>query len=379
MIPAFWDDTHRALKASVDAWVADNIKPHADAWEDAEWMPDDVIARAGEAGLLGIGYPEQWGGAGGDIFHSMIGVEALIRGGSTGAAVVLGIHAIALPPILALGTEEQKARFVPPVLAGQKVACLGVTEPGAGSDVSGITTTALKHGDHYVLNGSKTFITAGTRADFVTLLARTDDDPHGGLTFFVVERGAVGFSVGKNLKKMGWWASDTAELFFEDCRVPVAHRIGDEGSGFIGAMVNFANERLLLATNCVAIAQLALDASIQYARDRTAFGRPIGKFQVNRHRLAEMATRLAATRAFVSTVADKHRRGEDVTVYAAMAKNQAVATCSFITDEAVQIHGGMGYMRESLVERLYRDARLYPIGGGTTEVMRELIGRHLVD
>jgi len=378
MIPAFWDDTHLALKASADSWVTEHIKPFAAEWEEAQHMPDGLFRQAGDAGLLGIGYPEACGGSGGDIFHSMIGVEALVRGGSTGAAVTLGIHAIAIPPIMALGDEAQKDRFVRPVLSGEKVACLGVTEPGAGSDVAGLITTAERDGDHYVINGSKTFITAGTRADHVTLLARTGDDPHGGLTFFVVERGDPGFSVGKNLKKMGWWASDTAELFFNDCRVPVDRRLGEEGSGFIGAMVNFANERLILAANCVAIGQLALDASLRYARERTAFGRPIGAFQVNRHRLAEMATRLAGTRAFVSTVADKHRRGEDVTVDAAMVKNHAVATCSFVTDEAVQIHGGMGYMRESLVERLYRDARLYPIGGGTTEVMRELIGRHLV-
>ena len=378
MIPAFWDDTHHALKASAEAWVDAHIKPHAAVWEEAQSMPHELYREAGTAGLIGIGYPEQWGGSGGDIFHSMIGVEALVRGGSTGTAVNLGIHAIAIPPILELGTDHQKEQYVRPVLSGEKVACLGVTEPGAGSDVAGLTTTAVRDGDHYVINGSKTFITAGTRADHVTLLARTGDDPHGGLTFFVVESGTHGFEVGRNLKKMGWWASDTAELFFNDCRVPVSSRLGDEGSGFIGAMVNFANERLILAANCVAIAQLALDTSLAYVRQRTAFGRPIGNFQVTRHRLAEMATRLASTRAFVSTVADKHRRGQDVTVDVAMVKNHAVETCSFVTDAAVQLHGGMGYMRESLVERLYRDARLYPIGGGTTEVMRELIGRHLV-
>jgi acyl-CoA dehydrogenase len=376
--PAFWDDTHRALKASLDGWVSENISPHAANWEDAQAMPDALFAQAGDAGVLGIGYSEEVGGSGGDIFHRLIAVESLIRGGSTGAAVTLGIHAISIPPIIALGTKEQVQEFVPPVLEGARVAALGVTEPGAGSDVAGIKTSAVRDGDHYVINGAKTFITAGTRADFITLLARTSDDPHSGLTFFIVERGTPGFSVGRNLKKMGWWASDTAELFFSDCRVPVGNRLGDEGSGFLGAMHNFANERLILAANCVAIGQLALDASIRHAKERHAFGRPIGTFQVNRHKIAEMATKLEGSRAFLSAVAARYRDGADVMVDVAMVKNHAVEMCSFVTDAAVQLHGGMGYMRESLVERLYRDARLYPIGGGTTEIMRELIGRHLV-
>jgi acyl-CoA dehydrogenase len=378
MNPAFWDDSHIALKASVDGWVSENISPHTAGWEEEQAMPDALFAQAGDAGVLGIGYSEEVGGSGGDIFHRLIAVESLIRGGSTGAAVTLGIHAISIPPIIALGSQEQVQKFVPPVLAGARVAALGVTEPGAGSDVAGIKTSAVRDGDHYVINGAKTFITAGTRADFITLLARTGDDPHGGLTFFVVERDTPGFSVGRNLKKMGWWASDTAELFFSDCRVPVGNRLGDEGSGFLGAMQNFANERLILAANCVAIGQLALDASIRHAQQRHAFGRPIARFQVNRHKIAEMATKLAGSRAFLLSVAARYRDGEDVMVDVAMVKNHAVEMCSFVTDAAVQLHGGMGYMRESLVERLYRDARLYPIGGGTTEIMRELIGRHLV-
>jgi len=375
----FWDDTHKALKASIDGWVASHISPFAEEWEEAQHMPDDLFREAGDAGILGIGYPEEVGGSGGDIFHSLLAVESLIRGGSTGAAVTLGIHAIAIPPILALGDPDQRERFIPSVIRGEKVACLAVTEPGAGSDVAGIRTTAVRAGDEYVINGSKTFITAGTRADFITLLARTSEDPHGGLTFFVVPKESPGFSVGRNLKKMGWWASDTAELFFDDCRIPIANRLSDEGSGFLGAMANFANERLVLAANCIAIAQLALDASIVHAKERTAFGKPVAGFQVTRHKLAEMATELFASRSLVSTVAVRHSQGQNVMVDAAMAKNQAVKMCSFVTDAAVQIHGGMGYMRESLVERLYRDSRLYGIGGGTTEIMRELIGRHLCD
>ena len=379
MLPAYWDDSHHAFKASVDGWVRRHISPYADQWESDERVPDELIAAAGEAGLLGIGYPEEFGGVGGDIFHSLIGIESMIRGGSTGTAVTLGIHSIAVPPILTLGSDDQKQRFVPDILAGRKVACLGITEPGTGSDVSGIQTTARRLGTEYVINGSKTFITAGTRADYVILLARTGGNAHDGLTFFIVPTDIQGFRVGRNLKKMGWCASDTAELFFDECRVPASLRLGTEGSGFLGAMSNFATERLTLAANCVAIAQLALDQTIAYAKERNAFGRPIGQFQVNRHKIAEMATKTAAARAFVTVTAAKFRSGADVTTDVAMVKNSAVEACSFVTDNAVQIHGGMGYMRESLVERLYRDARLYPIGGGTTEIMRDLIGRQLID
>ena len=379
MLPAYWNSTHHALKDSLDGWTQQHIQPHAEAWEESGQIPDDLFEVAAEAGIMGVGFSEDLGGSGGDIFHSLIVSESLIRGGSTGTAVMLGIHGIALPPILALGTEQQKRTWIPGVLMGQKVACLGVTEPGAGSDVAGIQTTARRDGDDYVINGGKTFITAGGRADFVTLLARTGVDPHADLTFFLVPKSAPGFHVGRNLKKMGWWASDTAELFFENCRVPAENRLGAEGSGFAGAMSNFASERLILAGNCVAIAQLALDKSVDYAKHRNAFGRTIGQFQVVRHQLAEMATKTAAARAFVSTIAEKFRAGSDVTTDAAMAKNCAVEACSFATDTAVQIHGGMGYMRESLVERLYRDARVYPIGGGTTEIMREMIGRGLIE
>ncbi len=378
MQPMFWDDTHHALKAAADRWVAEHLTPHAHTWEEACSFPVEVYGQAAEAGLLGVGYPEQYGGAGGDIFHALIVCEALIRSGSPGLAAGLGSHSIAIPPILALGSEAQKQRFVPTVLAGEKIAALAITEPGAGSDVAGTRTSAVLDGDHYVVNGSKVFITSGVRADLVTTLVRTGEDRHGGLTLLVIEKDTPGFTVGKPLEKMGWWASDTGELFFQDCRVPVENRLGSEGDGFIGTMANFVAERLTLAASCVAIAQLALDESLRYVQERTAFGRTLAGFQVTRHKIAEMATRTTAARAFVSTIAARHRDDEDVTTDVAMAKNIAVDACSFVTDAAVQLHGGMGYMRESLVERLYRDARLYPIGGGTTEIMRELISRRLL-
>lgn len=375
MLAMFWDETHHALAESAQRWVDRHIAPHAAAWEEAGLFDRSLYAAAGEAGLLGVSYAPALGGAGGDVFHALIVGEALVRGGSVGTAMGVGSHAISLPPILALGSDEQKARWVPPIIRGEQIACLGITEPGAGSDVAGIQTRAVRDGEHYVVNGAKTFITSGCRADVAVVAVRTGPERHAGVSLLVIERGTPGFSTGKPLKKMGWWASDTGELFFEDCRVPAGNLLGGEGAGFLGIMANFVSERLLLACTCVAMAKQALEAADRYVQERHAFGRPLEGFQVTRHRLAEMASREAAARAFVAVVAERARRGEDVTVDVAMAKNVAVDACSFVTDAAVQIFGGMGYMRESLVERLYRDARLFPIGGGTTEIMRELISK----
>ena len=375
MLPMFWDDTHHALAESTRRWVERHIAPHAAQWEEDGLFDRGLYRAAGAAGILGVTYPEAVGGAGGDVLHGLIVGEALVRGGIVGTAMGLGSHAISLPAILALGSAAQKARWAPSILAGEQIACLGITEPGTGSDVAGIITRAVRDGDHYIVNGAKTFITSGCRADVAVVAVRTGPERHAGVSLMVIERGTPGFTTGKPLKKMGWWASDTGELFFEDCRVPAENLLGGEGAGFLGIMANFVTERLLLACTCVAMAKLALEAAEVYVKERTAFGRPLEGFQVTRHRLAEMATREAAARAFVSVVAERFRRGEEVTAEVAMVKNTAVEACSFVTDAAVQIFGGMGYMRESLVERLYRDARLFPIGGGTTEIMRELISR----
>jgi acyl-CoA dehydrogenase len=326
--------------------------------------------------VLGIGYAEAVGGTGGDVTHTLVAQEELVLGGhSVGTVVGLGSHGIALPPIVKLGTDAQRERFVRPVLTGAKISALGITEPGGGSDVASLRTTAVRNGDHYVVNGSKTFITSGCRADFVTAAVRTGGPGHGGISLLVIERGTKGFSVGKKLKKTGWWASDTAELAFEDCAVPAENLIGEENMGFYAIMMNFASERIFLAGQCVAISELAYRESIAYARDRKAFGKSIMGFQVTRHKLADMASRIAAARALTAEVTMRYARGEDVTSLAAKAKNVATDTCSFVCDHAVQIHGGAGYVREVLVERLYRDARLYPIGGGTREIMNEIISK----
>ena len=300
----------------------------------------------------------------------------VLAGRSVGTTVGLGSHGIALPPILRAGTEEQRQRWIPRVLRGEWVSALAITEPGGGSDVANLQTRAVRDGDELVINGSKTFITSGTRADLVTVAVRTGGPGHGGVSLVVVEKGTPGFTVGRKLKKMGWWASDTAELHFEDCRVPVGNVLGEVDQGFVTIMQNFATERVFLAAQCVAIAELAYRESVAYARERMAFGKALSGFQVTRHKLAEMATRIAAARALTGEVVTRVLAGDmAATAMAAMAKNVATDMCSEVCDAAVQIHGGYGYMRGYLVERLYRDARLYPIGGGTREIMNEIISK----
>jgi acyl-CoA dehydrogenase len=372
----FEGEEHAALRAQVRRFAATSIAPHAAEWEEAEEFPRELYRVAAEAGLIGIGYPDEAGGGGGDLTHVLVAAdEMVVSGRSVGTAVGLGSHGIALPPIIRFGTDEQKRRFVAPVLRGEKIAALAITEPGGGSDVASLQTRAVRQGDDYVVTGAKTFITSGCRADIVTTAVRTGGEGHAGVSVLVIERGTPGFEVSRKLKKTGWWASDTAELSFQDCRVPAANLIGLENAGFPILMANFVAERLMLAGQCVAIAELAHREAVAYARERRAFGRPIAGFQVIRHKLADMATRLAAARALTGEVAVRASRGEAAAALAAMAKNAASDACSWIVDQAVQVHGGYGYMREVLVERLYRDARLYPIGGGTREIMNEIISK----
>jgi acyl-CoA dehydrogenase len=371
---AFETDEHRALRGQVRRWAAKEIAPQSHDWEENEEFPLELYRRAGETGMLGIAYPEHVGGTGGDATHMLVAAEEMILAGrSVGTCAGLGSHAIALPPIVKHGTAAQHERFVKPALRGELVSALAITEPSAGSDVASLRTRAVRDGDHYVVDGSKTFITSGCRADFITAAVRTGGEGHGGISLLIIERSTPGYSVSKKLKKTGWWASDTAELSFEDCRVPVENLIGVENAGFLAIMTNFTQERLLLAGQCVAIAELALREAAAYAKERAAFGRPLAGFQVVRHKLADMATELAAARALTGELAMRYARGEEDPALAAMAKNAATDACSAVVDQAVQIHGGMGYMREVLVERLYRDARIYPIGGGTREIMNEII------
>jgi acyl-CoA dehydrogenase len=372
----FETEEHAAIRATTRKFADKHIAPHGAKWEEDEAFPVELYKTAAAAGITGIGYPEAMGGQGGDLGHTLASAEELILAGrSVGTAVGLWTHGIALPPIIRFGTPEQHERFVRPVLHDGKIAALAITEPGGGSDVASLATRAVRDGDFYVVTGAKTFITSGTRADVITAAVRTGGPGHGGISLLVIEKGTPGFEVSKKLKKTGWWASDTAELSFDGCRVPVGNRIGAENTAFPMIMMNFVGERLALAGQCVAIAELAYRESIAYARERQAFGKSLVGFQVTRHKLADAASRIAAARALVGDVAARALRGDQVAGQAAMAKNVATDMCSYVCDIAVQIHGGYGYMRETLVERLYRDARLYPIGGGTREIMNEVIAK----
>jgi acyl-CoA dehydrogenase len=372
----FETEEHAALRAQVRRFASAQIAPRSAEWEEDEEFPVELYRAAGAAGILGIGYPTELGGSGGDLTHTLVaGEELIVAGKSVGTAVGLGSLGIALPMIVRFGTDDQKRRFVTPTLRGERIAALAITEPGGGSDVASLTTRAVRDGDHYVVTGAKTFITSGTRADVVTTAVRTGGDGHAGVSILVIEQGTPGFTVSKKLKKTGWWASDTAELTFDEARVPVGNRIGPENGAFPMIMMNFAGERLALAAQSVAIAILCYSESVAYARQRKAFGKSLSGFQVTRHKLADMATRLAAARALTGEVTARAARGEMVAAQAAMAKNAATDMLAFVADAAVQIFGGYGYMRETLVERLYRDARLYPIGGGTREIMNEIISK----
>jgi len=373
----FLTETDRMIRDSATKFATKEIRPFADAWEEAGEFPRELYDKAAKSGLLGIGFPEDVGGVGGGAMAQVMAIEGMMRGGSTGVSVGLGSLGIALPPIVQSQNADLIDRFVRPALAGKKIAALAITEPGTGSDVSAVTTRAVKDGDHYIVNGAKLYITSGVRADFLTTLVRTSDDPHGGLSFIVLEKSMPGVEVSRALRKTGWWASDTAELAFQDVRVPATNLVGDEGSGFFTLMQNFQNERLALAAYGVATATMAFEECRTWIDERKVFGRPLSKFQVTRHKMADMATRLAATKTFMYQVASRVDQGEYLVGEVSMAKNLAAELAVDVTYEAVQLFGGMGYMRETLVERLSRDARLLPIGGGTQEIMKEIIAKNL--
>ncbi|QIZ25670.1 acyl-CoA dehydrogenase [Pseudomonas aeruginosa] len=374
----YFDESHQLIRDSVRRFVEREVLPHIDEWEEAEEFPRELYLKAGAAGILGIGYPESYGGScEGDLFAKVAASEELMRCGSGGLVAGLGSLDIGLPPVVKWARPEVRERVVPAVLRGEKIMALAVTEPSGGSDVASLKTRAVRDGDHYRVSGSKTFITSGMRADYYTVAVRTGGEGFAGISLLLVEKGTAGFSVGRKLKKMGWWASDTAELFFDDCRVPAENLIGVENAGFACIMANFQSERLALAVMANMTAQLALEESLRWAREREAFGKPIGKFQVLRHRLAEMATQLEVSREFTYRQAAKMAAGKSVIKEISMAKNFATDVADRLTYDAVQLLGGMGYMRESLVERLYRDNRILSIGGGSREIMNEIIGKQM--
>jgi acyl-CoA dehydrogenase len=374
-----FEEEHEELRQTLRRFVEKELRPNAMEWEDAQWMPDEIFRRCGELGFLGLKYEERYGGQGGGYLHDAVWAEELARCGSGGVGAAIGGHVnIATPPIWKFGTEEQKQRWLVPAIKGEKVGALGITEPDAGSDVAGIRTRAERVDGGWLVNGSKTFITNGVRADFVvTATKTTPEGGHHGLSFFVLEKGMEGFSVSRKLEKLGWHASDTAELSFQDVFVPDENLLGEVNKGFYLIMANFQWERLGMALGAAAKQQYLLEHALAYVNERSAFGRPIGKFQVTRHKIAEIALRAEAGRAITYNALRLFVSGHDALRETTMAKLVTQRDCVRTADDVVQLFGGNGYMREYEVERWLRDARLGPIGGGSDEIMKEIIGRQL--
>ena len=373
----FQTPERRDLRAVVRRFTEQEVVPHLDDWERAGELPRSLHRAAAGIGLLGLGFPEDVGGAG-DLLDTIVATEELIQaGGSSGLVAGLLTHGIALPHVVDAGDPDLVDRFVRPTLAGELIGALAITEPGGGSDVAALRTTARRDGDVYVVNGTKAFITSGARADFVTTAVRTGGPGYQGVSLLVIEQGTPGFAVDRRLEKMGWHCSDTADLSFVDARVPVANLVGPEHGGFALIMRQFQVERISLAVQAYATAQRCLDLTLAHVRRRETFGKPLIARQVVRHRLVEMAQRIDLARTYTREVAVRVAAGEEVVAQVCFAKNAAVEACSFVVDAAVQLHGGAGYLRDTEVERHYRDARILGIGGGATEVMTELAARRL--
>jgi alkylation response protein AidB-like acyl-CoA dehydrogenase len=371
-----FNDEHEQLRESIRNFAIKELAPHAEEWEETTF-PDSVFRRMGELGFLGLDKPEEYGGQGGDYYSALVLAEEIGHANSGGLAMGVAVQTdMAMPPLLAFGTEEQKRLWAEPAIKGEKILCLGITEPDAGSDVAGIKTRAVKDGDEYVINGSKTYITNGHRADVIVLVTKTDPDAgYDGFTLFLVPMDSPGVIREQKLKKLGMHASDTALLAFQDVRVPESAVLGQVGRGFYHIMWELQGERLIGAAGCVAGAQRVFERTLEFAKEREAFGRPIGNFQVIRHKFAEMATKIETARQTVYMTAWRHQNGEYPVREISIAKLYASRIACEVADECIQIHGGAGYMREYGVERAWRDMRLNRIGAGTDEIMLEVIGR----
>ena len=373
-----FEPEHESFRQTVRSFIDKEVKPYHEQWEKDGVVDRSVWTKAGELGLLCFDVDEEYGGAGvKDFRYNMVMAEELTRAGVNGPGFLVHTDII-VPYISSLGTEEQKRRWLPGLVSGELISAIAMTEPGAGSDLQGIRTHAVDKGDHYVLNGSKTFISNGILADLVIVVAKTDPEAgHTGISLLVVERGMDGFDRGRNLEKMGLKAQDTAELFFDNVVVPKENLLGEEGSGFISLMVNLPQERLSIAMIAAAACEQILQLSLDYAKEREAFGRPIGKFQHNRFVIAEMATEARIARVFVDDCVRKHNAGQLDATLAAMAKWWTTELQTKLVDRAVQLHGGYGYMMEYPIARAYVDSRIQTIYGGTTEIQKEIIGRSL--
>src|SRR5215217_7451316 len=372
----FYTDEHEAFRATVRRFVDREIMPHVDTWDEAEEFPRELYKKASAAGLLQLGFPEEYGGVATDPFFGIVKAEEMARHASGGLNASLNSHTIGSPPIAALGPEWMKRKVLPEVLAGEKISALAITEPSGGSDVANLKTTARREGDHFVVNGSKMFITSGMRADYYTVAVRTGGPGAGGVSLLLIEREREGFAR-TPLKKQGWWASDTAALYFDDVRVPVENLIGQENRGFAGIMENFNGERIGMSAGAVGSSKVCLDDAIDWARERKTFGKRLADHQVIRHKLADMYKRISATQAWLETLAWRIQQGESPIAEIALLKVQATETMEYCAREAMQIMGGAGYMRGSRVERIYREVRVNAIGGGSEEIMRDLAARQM--
>lgn len=371
--PPFTDE-HAALRDAVTTFCKQELAPHTEEWDRAGIFPREVFTKAGEMGLLGIRVDPTWGGLGLDWWATTAYVEALAHADNAGVAMALMVQSdMATPIIEELGTDEQKELFLKPAMSGEKIAALGISEPDAGSDVANLSCRARRVGDEYVISGQKLWITNGTRADFITLAVRTGDDGFGGISLLTFPTDVPGFSVGRKLDKIGNLASDTAELFFDECRVPTRFLLGEENQGFYHVMTNFQGERLVAALSALAGMQKAVDDAIRYGQERSAFGRPIGTFQVWRHRFAEHLSAIEAGRWLCYRAVDLANRGAPAVREITMAKLFCADLAQTVLYDCMQFHGGFGYTTEYSVGRSWRDIRLLTVGGGTSEVMKEIL------
>jgi len=367
---------HLAFREVMRRFVQTEIEPYANAWDEAGEFPRELYKKASSIGLLQLGFPEEYGGVELDQFYGNIASAEMARAGVGGVGASLMSHTIGLPPVAVAGSPELKAKLIPPTLAGEKIFALAITEPSGGSDVANLRTTARRDGDHYVLNGEKTFITSGMRADYITVAVRTGEGGRGGVSLIVVDTTTPGFSR-TPLRKMGWWASDTATLYFDNCRVPAENLLGEEHQGFRIIMRNFNSERLGMAAGCIGQARTCLEETVNYARERHTFGKPLIQHQVIRHKLADMTMRINASQAYLDHLTYRVMNGESPVADICLLKNQATQTMEFCAREAVQTFGGAGFMRGCKVERIYREVRVNAIGGGAEEIMRDLAARQL--
>lgn len=372
----FYTAEHEAFRDQLRRFVAKEIAPYVDEWDEAGEFPRELYRKAAGIGLLQLGYPEEYGGLPTDVFFRIVVSEELSKAGSGGVNASLMSHSIGTPPIAALGPEWMKRKLLPEILSGEKISALAITEPSGGSDVANLRTTARRDGGDYVVNGQKMFITSGVRADYFTVAVRTGGPGAGGVSLLLIERDRPGFSRTK-LRKMGWWASDTAQLFFDDVRVPVENLIGEENRGFIGIMLNFNQERIGLAAGAHGFARVCLDEAIAYARERHTFGKPLIANQVIRHKIVDMAMRVNAVKANLEMLAWRLGQGERPVAEICMLKNLATTTLEYVANEAMQILGGAGYLRGSKVERIYRETKVMSIGGGSIEIMKDLAARQM--